>query len=437
MNDGKRRGGSWYVPRPAAWTGLGFSAQVRGRLDQLEFFLAGGTVFLAPINTLRHPSFYLTLSDVLAVICLFVMLLNRSLPVRPFGSVTFWWIVGLVMLVGGLLVSSLVNGDATRGIVVSSQYGAAYFLLPFVIVSRSRSQVEILAKLFVLIVVLMCLHGVYLIHYVGEVNTRFVSGNGRLMSFVERQNAFAAVIAMTFPLLFWLGEEGRIRRIYLWIALPVLAYGIMLTGSATGMAGMSYAFAIYLLVIISRSLRQIALAFAGVTAAVAAFAIWGKAILPAVFQKRILGALESGDIDQAGTFSHRYDLMMEALRLVDDAILLGFGADQYRVVSPLQQPVHNAYLLIWAEGGLIAVVGLLLLVFSGLLTLPGVFRQAAGRSAAICTFCLVTQFAFLINATPHIYARFWIVPLLLGIAVSITFARERQVSGHLRGLTRQ
>jgi len=434
MKGRKQSGGSWYVPRPAAWTGLGLSTQVRGRLDQFEFFLAGATVFLAPINTLRYPGFYLTLSDVLAATCLFVMLLNRSLPVRPFGSVTFWWILGLIMLIGGLLVSSLVNGDAIRGLIISAQYGAAYFVLPLVIVSRPRWQVEILAKLFVLVIVLCCLHGVYLIHYLGETNTNFVSGNGRLMSFMERQNAFAAVIAMTFPLLFWLSEEGRIRRATLWVALPILAYGIMLTGSATGVVGMSYALGIYLLVTVSRSLRQIALAFAGVTAAVAAFAIWGKAILPAVFQKRVLGAIESGDIDKAGTFSHRYELMMEALHMVDDTILLGFGADQYRFVSQLGQPVHNAYLLIWAEGGLFAVIGVLLLIVSGLLMLPGTIHRPGGRYAAICTFCLVTQFAFLINATPHIYARFWTVPLLLGIAVSVSSTQGRASPGRSGGV---
>ena len=434
MKGRKQSGGSWYVPRPAAWTGLGLSTQVRGRLDQFEFFLAGATVFLAPINTLRHPAFYLTLSDVLAATCLFVMLLNRSLPVRPFGTVTFWWMLGNVMLIGGLLVSSLVNGDVTRGLVVSAQYSAAYFAIPFVIMSRPRWQIEILAKIFVLVIVLLCLHGVYVIHYVGETSTQYVSGNGRLMSFMERTNNFAAVIAMTFPLLFWLAEEGRIRRLTVCIAVPILVYGAMLTGSNSGMMGMTYAFGIYLLVTISHSLRQIALAFAGVTGAVAALAIWGKAILPAVFQRRVLGAIETGDIDQAGTFSHRYDLIMEALQVVDDTILFGLGADQYRVLSQWKHPVHNAYLLIWAEGGLIAVIGLLLVIVSGLLMLPGTMHRPRGRYAAICTFCVVTQFAFLINATPHIYARFWPIPLLLGIAVSVSSTQGRASPGRSGGV---
>lgn len=429
MTGRKQLGGSWHVPRAAAWTGLGLSKQVRGRLDQFEFFLACATVFLAPINILRHPSFYLTLSDVLAAICLLVMLLNRSLPVRPFGTVTFWWILGNVMLIGGLLVSTLVNGDVARGLVVSGQYGAAYFALPLVIVSRPRWQIEIMAKIFVLAIVLLCLHGVYVIHYVGETNTQYVSGNGRLMSMMERTNNFAAVIAMTVPILFWLAGAGCIRRLTVAVVLPILVYGSMLTGSNSGMLGLAYGFGIYLLVTVAHSLRQIALAFAGVCAAITALAIWGKSILPAVFQKRVLGALESGDIEQAGTFSHRYDLMMEALQMVDNTTLFGVGADQYRVLSQWGHPVHNVYLLVWAEGGLIALTGLLLIIVSGLLMLPGTMHRPRGRYAAICTFCVVTQFAFLVNATPHIYARFWTVPLLIGIAISAACARERIVPG--------
>src|SRR3546814_3333097 len=51
----------------------------------------------------------------------------------------------------------------------------------------------------------------------------------------------------------------------------------------------------------------------------------------------------------------------------EDTMFVGIGVDQYRVVSPTQVPVHNMYLLLWAEGGLLALLGWMLL-----LTIAGV-----------------------------------------------------------------
>src|SRR3546814_14727504 len=72
-------------------------------------------------------------------------------------------------------------------------------------------------------------------------------------------------------------------------------------------------------------------------------------------------------MSQAGTFTGRMDLILEAWEIVEDTMFVGIGVDQYRVVSPTQVPVHNMYLLLWAEGGLLALLGWMLL-----LTLAGV-----------------------------------------------------------------
>ena len=374
-------------------------------LDDVEFFLACATVFLAPMNFLRHPAIYITLSDVVASACLFVMLTNRSVSMRPLETGTFSWMVGLFFLISGLLISSIIYGSAERGLIVSAQYFVAYLIFPFVIVARPWWQVVILIKIFVLSIILVCIHGVYLIHIEGETNTRFVSGNGRLKSFLERENALAALIALTSSLVLWLGVAGCIRRWTSLLVLPLLIYGVMLTGSNTGLLTMVYGFSVYYLVTITW--RRLALGAGGIFVLVAVIAAGGKEYLPAVFQERVLGALESGNIEMAGTFSHRFELMIEAQDMINDTILLGLGADQHRVHSVHQLPVHNTYLLIWSEGGLIAFVGFLLIIVSGFVVVIRALRQSHGFLDAACTFCVVTQYAAMVNAVAHVYARLW------------------------------
>src|SRR3546814_6239292 len=74
------------------------------------------------------------------------------------------------------------------------------------------------------------------------------------------------------------------------------------------------------------------------------------------------------------------DLIREAWGIVEDTMIVGLGVDQYRTISFADTPVHNMYLLLWAEGGLLALLGWLLLMTISALVAIGVYqydRQAA------------------------------------------------------------
>jgi hypothetical protein len=107
---------------------------------------------------------------------------------------------GGVLLIASMLLSSLFYGDPTRGVVTSLQYFFCFFVLPVVITWRPQPQVIIMVKVLIFSIILTCLFGIYLINYDGTTNTQFVSGDGRMMSFVERQNECSALIAQTVPL---------------------------------------------------------------------------------------------------------------------------------------------------------------------------------------------------------------------------------------------
>lgn len=150
------------------------------------------------MNFLRHPVAYITVSDVLIALSLLLLTVTGRLHLRgPFGAAsTVWWLAGPSLLVSALLVSSLVNGSALRGIVYAVQYFFAYFRLCF---ARTELQLTRLTKVYVFSIVLMCLHGIYLIYVDGQTNTTFVSvGSGRFTGFIERENECAAV-SCRFP----------------------------------------------------------------------------------------------------------------------------------------------------------------------------------------------------------------------------------------------
>jgi O-antigen ligase len=388
------------------------------RWGKIEFFFATIAVFLSPMNFLRLPAIYFTLGDLFSVLCILTLIASRSLPLRPLGAITPIWMTAAIVLISGLLVSSLLFGDPLRGIVTSMQYFFCLFILPLIISWRPLPQVITLIKIFVLSIVIMCLFGMYLIHIDGETDTRFVSGSGRMMSFVERENECASLIALTIPLVLWLRNTRNMSLVYFWFALLILSYGILLTGSNTGVFALMFALGVQL--IANFSWKQVAVAAATGVTIVLALSNQGASYLPVTFQKRVLGALTSGDLDQAGTFVARVNLIKESFGVIEHNGLLGIGADQYETLSYWSQPVHNFYLLIWAEGGFIGFVGYLFILLSGFFAGVVAIRDSRNIVAAVCTFTTILTFALITNAVPHIYGRFWFVPLLLSISVSVS-----------------
>src|SRR3546814_3317819 len=109
--------------------------------------------------------------------------------------------------------------------------------------------------------------------------------------------------------------------------------------------------------------------------------------LPTVFQDRVANALETGNLDDAGTFTDRAKLSSDAWALSEHTIFAGLGVDRFRVWHPSGQPVHNMYLLILTEGGVAALIGWLIIILVLLvLPLPVLARQRS--EGALCNSVL-------------------------------------------------
>ncbi|BCP53919.1 hypothetical protein K32_25360 [Kaistia sp. 32K] len=391
--------------------------------QRAEFALACAVVFFAPMNFVRLPNFYFTASDAFACLCLGFMILNRLLPLKPLGPGTAYWLFGLTLMVGALLGSSLLASVVDRGLILSIQYLFAYLLLPLVLLGRPWKQTTILMKVFVASIILMILHGIYVIDILKETNTTFVSGSGRLMGFVERDNECGGLIALTVPMILAMTSMRTLHPLITLAILPLITYGIMLTGSNTALYAMLYGLGVFFLATITPQRAAI-----GVAAVMLMVSGLNTPVirdnLPATFQKRVLTGLESGDLSEAGTFDDRMRMIQEASGFAGDVVLVGYGADQYREISAFHAPVHNLYLLMWNEGGLIALGGFLLMLTGGFIALATPLRYRGSREVFVGGFATLSLFAVLINAVPHVYGRFWAVPVLLSIAPAVTFLNE-------------
>lgn len=381
-----------------------------------DFVLIAIAVFLSPMNYFRAGFVYVTLGDVFSILALFTMLFGGGVPVRPFGAATWGWYSCLLLLTAGLVIGSAMNGDLLAGMVVAVQYMFSLIVVPMLLLQRTRGEAILLIKVFVAGMVFVMLHGAWVMEFHPE-DFRFISRSGRLTSLVERENAAAALTALAMTFSLWLYFTREIGPVLLLMVLAPLGYGLLLTGSNTGffLTGIG----VIALVTFSGSVR-IMLGTLGVLAGmIFVLLTWGELLLPDIFLKRVFGALSSGDMDEAGTFSDRMFLIREAYDLTRRTIFVGLGADQYRTISAHDTPVHNTYLLLLAEGGLMSLIGHVGLIITGIVIGWPNFVSRSNRWYGVLTITIVLMIALVQNGLAHFYARFWAVPWCLALAASL------------------
>lgn len=414
---------SAFVPSsPAAGPAAGTRARPARVVWRADLILIAVGVFLAPMNYLRAGFAYITLGDVFAALALLTMLMGNGLPRRPFGNATLMWYGCLLLLVGGLLIGSALNGNLLDGMVVAAQYMFSLIVLPMLILQRSRAEVILLIKVFVAGMVFVMLHGIWVNEFNPD-DTRFITRNGRLASLVERENAAGALVAMAITFSLWLYFMREMGLALLLVVFAPLFYGLLLTGSNTGffLTGIG----VMAMVTLSGSPRIMLGTLAVMAGMFFVILTWGQLFLPDIFIKRVFGAISTGDMDEAGTFSDRMFLIREAYDLTRHTIWIGIGADQYRTISEVGAPVHNTYLLLLAEGGLMSLVGHVGLIITGIVIGWGNLVSRSRRWDGVVTVTIVVMLALVQNGLAHFYARFWAVPWLLALAVSLQASAPR------------
>jgi O-antigen ligase len=399
-------------PRPSA----------RVALQAIEPYVTALAIALVPLRNAHPAQFFFTISDLIFCISLLLIAASGRIPRAPYRELTLFWLGGLAMLGGGLMLCSIVWGNAFRGLVVVGQYVFSYYLLGLLLVGRDLPTLQFFLKVWVGAIVGVNILGLYSYMtgfelYESPNAYRFVSGNKRLQTTLGDPNASANVVALTMPLILYLWFNNQIKTTLLAVILPILLVAVLFTSSVNGLVCNIVSLGLFLLLKLNWRifLGSIVLVI-GVTAFISEA---GQDYLPKAFQKRVLSAIEEGELEKAGSFSDRFTLLREAAARIDQNPLAGTGADQFRNYTESGLPVHNAYFLVWVEGGLIALIGWLLLLATPVVAAIQNFVVAASRTVSITTFGIGLVFATIAVNNAHMYARFWLVPLQFALAIAI------------------
>ena len=384
--------------------------------DSTVVTLLAISVFFSSWNLLRIGTINFTLADLTMLTAMAIVLAQGRLNRQPFGSVTPFWIGGLVAMLGGLFVSSVANGDPLRWVNVAAQYTMAYLAMPMLLMSCPAERMRRLTLMFVLGVTLSQAIGImasFLFSFndvASVLGDGFITGNGRVGAMAGEPNPNGASVAFAMPMLLYCLRSGILRPVAAVLCGGILCWGLMLSASFTGFSATALAAVITLGLFGLRYLVRLGLILA---VALGIFVASG-APLPATFQERVGDAVESGNIDQAGTFVNRAELMEEAWRFAENNTFIGLGVDQYRVISAHDNPVHDLYLLIWNEGGGIALAGLMtMLCLLVALSVGGIrrYREEGAMALAITVVFLVYATSY-----PHMYSRNWLIPVMLALS---------------------
>jgi len=368
----------------------------------------------------RVGAINVTFSDTLFITVVFIELSLARLNGRPLGVLTPLWLLSLLLMLAGLFIGSFVNGDMTRWLIVAVQYLFSYMLLPMLLI-RDRKTIERLILAFIIGVVAMESLGIatyYLVDGYEQAKALFgedfITGGRRLGALAGDSNWNGIIIALTLPFVIYAGSKPLIPRAAALAAVLILMWALTLAASFTGFA--SAIIAMLVITIAGRLRPSPKLVLLGGLVAVGLF--FSGYQPPEIFAKRVAPAFESGSLENAGTYDDRAELIKEAWALAEDTTLAGVGVDQYRKLSVFGQPVHNMYMLQLTEGGILALAGWLGLVLS-LLLVPITHRRRSRLEAAL-GFSVMAVFLIFTMASPHMYARFLIVPVVLSLGAILT-----------------
>ncbi len=364
----------------------------------------------------------LTLSDILLSVIVVTMLYRGEINSRPFGNLTVFWFLGLVLMLMGLLIGTVINGSVDRWLLVGGQYLFAFFLMPMVLMGQQISLTRNFPALFVIGIAVSQLIGISASLIFDSADTTglmgdgFLTGNGRLGAMTGEPNPNAAMIAYSLPMLIYSVRKGIMPLGISLICGILLIWGLLASGSFTGFVAAIIAISVYL------AISGVGLFFRALLLGAIALGLFlvSPLPLPSAFEERVAGAITTGDLNQAGTYTDRSALIEEAWQMADDNVFIGLGVDQLRKKNSHATPVHELHLLIWNEGGIMAFAGLITILLT--MVAAACLAIARSRPEGAMILAVILVFNVYTVSIPHMYSRAWILPVLL--ALSTYFARR-------------
>lgn len=391
-------------------------------LRVVQLWLSKLAVFFVSFEIVRLPNLLLTLSDILFMGAAFLLLYTGRIPRNPYGSGTSLFLLLLGLLSVAILISSLFAGVPERALVFILQYFFAYAVLAYVVAAEDYETVVDLVKFYLAGSVIGVIIALYWF-WTEPTPNLFASGNGRFLGMNGGANGQAAVIALSMPLLFFLWMKRHAPLVALVPALAILLYGLLATSSNNGLIALFAAVSVFFL--LTMTFGRIVKVFGVLAIVVPLFLLFGLDYLPQTFHDRVLSAVVSGDIDSAGTYSERVALIKEAAEFLDETFIIGIGADQFRNFSSHGAPVHNTYLLLWTECGLISMIAWIGMIATIVLMGFAMLRTTEGALAGAAVIAVSATLLVTAMSGTHPYPRTLTLPLILALSLVVSIQRKR------------
>lgn len=413
----------------AAYGGVRRHAQVSGPAlalpKVLTFFLLIG-VFSVSWHIARPGDANVTISDAAFLVVLAGLIGSSRLNMAPFAALTPAWMFSLLVMLGMLFISTLINGDVLRWLIVAVQYSFAYLLMPMMFASFDYRTLQRCVVFYVL--------GVTFSQVVGNIanvffdysdtapyfGNNFITGMGRLGAFSGNANNNSAMTGFALILLFYVVGRKLMNPLLGLLCAVFLLWGLIASASFGGFVICLSASALVMMI---RWPGKAVFALLAVVA-FAAFYLSSGLPLPAAFEQRVMGALSGGGLEEAGTFTGRMELAEEAWAMSGDTLLMGIGADSFRVVSAHQIPVHVFPLLLLTEAGLLGLIGFVGLL--GLLWFQALVGVSKDPQRGIICVGVLLIFSLFTLTVPHMYARLWLAPVFIALLACLKDAPAGQ-----------
>jgi len=384
----------------------------------LSFFLMIG-IFTVSWHIARPGDINFTISDAAFLVVILGLVGTARLNLAPLAGLSPALIFSIIVMLGALFVSTLINGDIMRWLIVAVQYSFAYLLLPMMLASFDHKTRQRAIVFYIL--------GVTFSQAIGNIagiffdwtdtapylGNNFITGMGRLGAFSGNPNNNCAMAGFALVLLIYAVDRKLMNRLLSLICGVFLLWGIIASAS---FGGFVISLSAVSLVLIIHSPKWATVTFIAVIAFVSTYFASGLP-LPAAFEQRVYGSLSGGGLEEAGTFAGRMELAEEAWAMAGDTLLIGIGADSFRVVSMHQAPVHVFPLLLLTEAGLLGLIGFVGVL--GVLWFRAMTNISADyRGGFVCVGVLMIFTLFTLTV-PHMYARLWLAPVFLALLTCV------------------
>jgi len=410
--------------------GLGDDADRFPAAPRLAFF--GGLLLLGQLSV--RPIQSITAADYLFMLALGLTLYGLLATNQVRGLVPRGMIAGSALFALGALVTAAASDQGTSwiGTVVRLLYLVLVWTWIATIVLRRMRDIQIGTALWVISVAASGAAAVAQL-VVGDVIPGTDLAFGRMTGTAQHVNDLGGSAAAALPAAIALALQATTSRVSVLIGISgaaIITTGLILSGSIGGMLGA--AVGVTITAIASRRLRSLGLAVGLIAAAVITAMHVQETGGGGTLGERI--AFVSGP---SGTVGDRLDVFRLAWgRIAENPLIgAGIGVDPRASDSPLPDVVHSAFLSVWFHGGLLALLGLIVLVGTALRVGIQTVAEAQDSDERLLAASFLGSFSAYIAfglGEPTLYVRYGWVAVALLLALRATQLRSRR-TGRDRG----